>query len=403
MNRLLAVLVFSAVAAHAETAGDWQYSVSDGEATITGYTGTGGAVTMPGEVGGVLVRKIADYAFRSNSTLVSILTPNGLRQIGWGAFANCSALESVTIAPTVQTIGPGAFDGSKIRAMDIPDSVTNFTHANFANCAFLQKVRLSENLSEIGGDTFLNCSSLSYLIIPEKVTNISSRAFDGSSPRIYFSGNQPDNLQRNFAGGLYNFTGTGFYPSDNPTWAGFQDNAFSAYDAGSDQDGDQLNIQTEIFFQSDPDTPETNSPVPGLYLTSQYQANWTNGRTAGRFEVTSAPNSFGLYTSNQIQNLGLGGIMLNRNTNNQLVLNYQILQSTDLQNWSSYQQNQLVLSNAPSDKMFLRLQAVENNSAVTNLGNLPGGSEGSSDTGPTNPGGAGDGGTTGSGGSLGGD
>jgi hypothetical protein len=50
--------------------------------------------------------------------------------------------------------------------------------------------------------------------------------------------------------------------------------------------------------------------------------------------------------------------MLNRNTNNQLVLNYQILQSTDLQNWSSYQNHELVISNAPSDKMFLRVQAV---------------------------------------------
>ena len=66
----------------------------------------------------------------------------------------------------------------------------------------------------------------------------------------------------------------------------------------------------------------------------------------------------GLYTTNQIHNLGLGGIILNRNTNNQLVLNYQILQSADLQSWSPYQQNQLVITNTPADKMFLRVQAV---------------------------------------------
>ena len=54
----------------------------------------------------------------------------------------------------------------------------------------------------------------------------------------------------------------------------------------------------------------------------------------------------------------LGGIVLNRNTNNQLVLNYEILQSNDLQNWAPYQQNELVISNAPADKLFLRVQAV---------------------------------------------
>ena len=52
------------------------------------------------------------------------------------------------------------------------------------------------------------------------------------------------------------------------------------------------------------------------------------------------------------------GIVLNRNTNNQLVLNYEILQSNDLQNWAPYQQNELVISNAPADKLFLRVQAV---------------------------------------------
>jgi len=96
------------------------------------------------------------------------------------------------------------------------------------------------------------------------------------------------------------------------------------------------------------------NPVSGLYNQSQYDSN----RTAGRNEILNSPNSYNLYNTNQIQNLGLGGIILNRNTNNQLVLNYQILQSTDLQNWAPYQLNELVISNTPSDKMFLRVQAV---------------------------------------------
>lgn len=98
------------------------------------------------------------------------------------------------------------------------------------------------------------------------------------------------------------------------------------------------------------------NPPSGLYSQTQYESQRTNGQN----DILNAPNSYNLYTTNQIHNLGLGGIVLNRNTNNQLVLNYQVLQSSDLQSWSPYQQVELVVSNAPSDKMFLRVQAVEN-------------------------------------------
>jgi len=96
------------------------------------------------------------------------------------------------------------------------------------------------------------------------------------------------------------------------------------------------------------------SQVTIYYTAAQYTANFN----AGKDSILNNPNSNGLYTTNQIHNLGLGGIVLNRNTNNQLVLNYQVLQSTDLQNWSPYQQTELVISNAPTNKMFLRVQAV---------------------------------------------
>ena len=42
-------------------------------------------------------------------------------------------------------------------------------------------------------------------------------------------------------------------------------------------------------------------------------------------------------------------------TNNQLVLTYQINQSTNLTNWTLYREESLVISNAPVEKMFLRL------------------------------------------------
>ena len=42
------------------TSGDWTYSVSGSQATITGYSGAGGAVDIPGVVNGISVVKLGD-------------------------------------------------------------------------------------------------------------------------------------------------------------------------------------------------------------------------------------------------------------------------------------------------------------------------------------------------------
>ena len=43
-----------------ETSGDWTYSVSDNQATITGYSGAGGAVDIPAVVNEISVVKVGD-------------------------------------------------------------------------------------------------------------------------------------------------------------------------------------------------------------------------------------------------------------------------------------------------------------------------------------------------------
>jgi len=50
MVRLLALLVLAGASINAQTytSGDWQYTVSSGEATITGYTGSGGERGLAG-------------------------------------------------------------------------------------------------------------------------------------------------------------------------------------------------------------------------------------------------------------------------------------------------------------------------------------------------------------------
>jgi len=56
MKKLLALLTaFVIASAHQTLSGDWAYSVSDNQATITSYSGDGGAVEIPAELDGVAV------------------------------------------------------------------------------------------------------------------------------------------------------------------------------------------------------------------------------------------------------------------------------------------------------------------------------------------------------------
>src|SRR5262245_20999779 len=63
--------------------------------TITGYTGPGGAVTVPGTIQGLPVTRIADSAFQF-SGLKSITIPNSVISMGDFEFSYCGGLTNVT-------------------------------------------------------------------------------------------------------------------------------------------------------------------------------------------------------------------------------------------------------------------------------------------------------------------
>ena len=86
------------------------YREDDGEITILSYTGSGGDVTIPEQIGGLPVTEIGDGAFR-DSAVTSVTLPLTVEEIGWFAFAGCSQLTALTAFEGLTEVGYGAFDG----------------------------------------------------------------------------------------------------------------------------------------------------------------------------------------------------------------------------------------------------------------------------------------------------
>ncbi|MDO4193738.1 MAG: leucine-rich repeat protein, partial [Erysipelotrichaceae bacterium] len=143
------------------SSGDFEYSISDGEAIIDKYSGSDAEVTIPSQIDGYTVTGIAKNVFSSNKDLTKISLPATLKSIGQSAFSNCENLNDVQIPNSVASIGSSAFMSCKsITSITIPDSVTSIGSFAFGYCNNLASVTISGNVTSIGGEVFKNCPKL---------------------------------------------------------------------------------------------------------------------------------------------------------------------------------------------------------------------------------------------------
>ncbi len=88
---------------------DFIYTFDNGKATITGYTGDGGDITIPDTLGGHTVTAIGAHAFWKCTSLTSVTILDSVNSIGYAAFAYSTNMTRLVIGNSVATIEDYAF------------------------------------------------------------------------------------------------------------------------------------------------------------------------------------------------------------------------------------------------------------------------------------------------------
>lgn len=164
----------------------WEYSVSDGTTTITGYNGKASIVCVPAMIDGYKITKIGKNAFAGNENLKKIVLPDGICEIGWQAFSGCSNLESVILPKSSPIVRARAFDGCQNLIIE-SISETVIEQYTFAGCKSIKKFTFPETLDSIEYGAFLNCTEMEEIIFQQNSEdnedslyyNIGERAFYG--------------------------------------------------------------------------------------------------------------------------------------------------------------------------------------------------------------------------------
>lgn len=121
------------------------------------------------------ITHIGDYAFQFNGC-PSINIPESLQEIGKGAFANSKCIKDLVLPQGVTLIGQGAFSSSSITSLTT-SSLNNIPSQAFINCESLSKIVISSSVQQIGTYAFTGCKVLSEITIPSSVRKIDEFAF----------------------------------------------------------------------------------------------------------------------------------------------------------------------------------------------------------------------------------
>ena len=161
--------------------------------------------------------KIGSGCFKNNTTIESVIIPEGVTEIGYAAFAQCYNLKFVKLPKSLVKIDQSAFsDCVSLQKIEFPQNAglelhtyafgrTGLTELNLPEnvvlndeCVFADCEKLTQARVEIKGDikpqTFASCISLKTVFLGKNISAIDKFAFDCcfALSEIHYEGDKPE-------------------------------------------------------------------------------------------------------------------------------------------------------------------------------------------------------------------
>lgn len=203
----------------ASTSDGFVYALNAGTAVITGYSGTAAAIVIPSVIAEgdqvYPVRSLAASSFYQKTLLTDVTLPDSITTINANAFQACTSLETLCLGQGLVSIGANAFGQTRLTVLAIPASVTSIADQAFAGCPSLTAIQVDpsnpvyqstdgvlfsqarktllayplgraspgydvpDTVQTIGLAAFTDQTSLTWVGLPDGLTTIRDRAFDG--------------------------------------------------------------------------------------------------------------------------------------------------------------------------------------------------------------------------------
>lgn len=143
------------------------------------------------------VTGISPYAFANATAIESLTIPSSVREIGAFAFLY-SGIESIEFANEngLEKIGTGAFSGTAVSEISLPEGVKHIGAEAFFNCQSLEKISLPKSLEYIGGFTFFDTPFF------KAINNWDGEFLYIDDILLFFYGSVEDNGIPSFGGGI---------------------------------------------------------------------------------------------------------------------------------------------------------------------------------------------------------
>lgn len=151
--------------------GTFSWELYEDYAKLASYQGTSADLNIPDTVKNLPVAIIGSYAFNGNS-IETINVPASVATIESYAFANCTYLQSIKLSKNIQAIPEGAFEYcTALIDVELPNAVKYIGRFAFRECTSLKHIEIPKNVKTILPGVFYGCDYLQKLTVNKQNSN----------------------------------------------------------------------------------------------------------------------------------------------------------------------------------------------------------------------------------------